>query len=113
MHSLGSFAADTGRHCNLIHNFVAEIDSSRPPLRPEAGMEARWVAFATLFAMIREGRFPAQLQIAALMLALMHPEARRSIPHAESEILGDHRSPGQAADQPPAEVVERYSKIDR
>src|SRR5207245_2523008 len=72
--------ADTGRHCNRIHNFVPKIDSSQPALRPEAGMEACWVTFAALFTMIREGRFLAQLQIAALMLALMHPKARRSIP---------------------------------
>jgi len=101
LHNLGSFAADTGRHCNRIHNFVANIDSPQPALRPEAGMEACWVTFAALFTMIREGRFLAQLQIAALMLALMHPKARRSIPCRESEVLGDCWTPGHAADQQP------------
>jgi hypothetical protein len=84
-----SFAADTGRHCNRIHNFMAKIDSSQPALRPEAGMEARWVTFAELFAMIREGRFLAQLQIGALMLASMHPNAGRAIPRHESEALDE------------------------
>jgi ADP-ribose pyrophosphatase len=88
LHNLGSFAADTGRHCNRIHNFVAEIDSSQPSLRPEADMEARWVTFSDLFTMIREGHFSAQLHVAALMLALMHLEARRSIPHREVVTLG-------------------------
>ncbi|MGB5080850.1 MAG: NUDIX hydrolase [Burkholderiales bacterium] len=46
--NLGSFAADTGRHCNRLHNFVAEIDSSKPSLMPEVGMEARWAAFSEL-----------------------------------------------------------------
>jgi len=89
LHNLGSFAADTGRHCNRIHNFVAEIDSSQPALRPEAGVEARWLSFPALFAMIREGRFPAQLQIAALMLALMNPKARHTIPWRESVAPGN------------------------
>lgn len=89
LHNLGSFAADTGRHCNRIHNFMAKIDSSQPALRPEAGMEARWVTFAELFAMIREGRFLAQLQIGALMLASMHPNAGRAIPRHESEALDE------------------------
>jgi len=101
LHDLGSFAADTGRHCNRIHNFVAEIDSSRPALRPEVGLEACWVTFAALFTMIREKSFPAQLQIAALMLALMHPKASLSIPCGGSEIRGDSWTPGHTADQRP------------
>jgi ADP-ribose pyrophosphatase len=101
LHNLGSFAADTGRHCNRIHNFVAEVDLSKPALSPEVGMEACWVTFSELFTMIREGRFPAQLQIAALALALMHPKAGRSIPRRESEILGGCWTPRPAADQLP------------
>ncbi len=84
LHNLGSFAPDTGRHCNQIHNFMAEIDSSQPALRVEAGMEAGWLSFGALFAMIREGRFLGQLQIATLMLALMHPKAGHMIPWKES-----------------------------
>jgi 8-oxo-dGTP pyrophosphatase MutT (NUDIX family) len=89
LHDLGSFATDTGRNCNRIHNFLAEIDSSQPALMPETGMEACWVSFAALFAMIQERRFCSQLQIAALMLALMHPKARHAIPWRESGAFGD------------------------
>jgi 8-oxo-dGTP pyrophosphatase MutT (NUDIX family) len=78
--NLGSFAADTGRHCNRMHNFVAEIDLTQPTLRPEPGIEACWIPFAELFDMVREGRFASQLHIATLMLAFMHPQVRNTIP---------------------------------
>jgi hypothetical protein len=39
--------------------------------------------------MIREGRFLAQLQIATLMLASMHPHAGRAIPWHGSEALDE------------------------
>jgi len=84
VHHLGSFAADTGRHSNRIHNFLAEIDSPQPTLKPEANMQARWISFAEVFAMIRDGSFPSQLQIATLTLAYMHPKTRNLISWGDS-----------------------------
>jgi ADP-ribose pyrophosphatase len=69
IHRLGTTSPCTGRLNNRIHSFFVEAGERANGFKPEPGLKVKLVTPAEIVRLIREGRFPSQLHVGALLLA--------------------------------------------
>jgi ADP-ribose pyrophosphatase len=71
VHPLGVAFPCTGRLSNRIHSFFVETGERIESFKPERGLDVKLVSQSELARLITAGKFPSQLHLGTLLLAVM------------------------------------------